>query len=246
VVGHFLGYGRGSDNSETAWTTAQSNNVTSVVKAGLSAVYFCGINWSFLTPVATLALASGESTTKLPDDYGGHVSNLIVSISGGASVCKLQFGPITPVHMAEAAGTNTGMPQMACIEPIKGTTPLGSSRMQIHVWPTAEQDYILTLRYYLNPDYLSGSLPYAYGGPQHRNLLREACLAQAEIEFLPTSERHRLEFERLLPIAKQLDDRNKPTNLGLNLDRSDGSRWSRAPRGDLAGSVVTFNGVEYS
>lgn len=244
-VGHFLGYGRGSDNGDTAWTTAQAADVARAVKGGMRKFYFCDYDWSFLRPMATLTLVDGTVTVTLPDDFGGIEGKVIVSSSGDSIGYTLDVGGIGAVyHAATLDPDAVGQPELMCVEPLKGTTHLAGQRSQLRFFPTPDQDYTIQATYYLNPNYLTGSLPYAYGGPQHAETLLEACLSVAELIKDDTVGIHAFEFDKRLQISKDIDRRNKPQHMGYNLDRSDCRQGMT--RGSVYQPVVTFNGVEYS
>jgi hypothetical protein len=91
-IGHFLGYGRGTVFGEPAWTTPQSNNITAVLKSGLSQFYTppptqpgqAPHTWSFLRPFATITLTSGESVVALPDDFGNFEGAIFITTEGTA------------------------------------------------------------------------------------------------------------------------------------------------------------------
>ncbi len=242
-VGHFLGYGRGADNGDTAWTTPQQRNIDRCVKGGLRNFYFSGIEWSFLKPVAALTLAAESQTVELPDDYGGSEGRITVSTSSADSWQPLDFGPIGAVYQKHALyPSTTGWPECCCEEPIKGTGPTQGQRFRLRVWPIADQAYTLKFQYYVLPDYLSGAFPYVYGGAMHAETVLESCLAVAEKILDDQATVHAAEFQMRLAVSKDLDARQKPQHLGYNGDRSD-MRGSRREWRDWP--TVTFNGVEY-
>lgn len=220
----FLGWGRGarSPNTDTAFTTPQQQAVDRCIKGGLRKFYFSGVNWSFLQPVASLSLASAANTAALPADFGGGEGRITVTQASGVLWGPLEFGSIGDVYQAESAfPATTGRPQMACVEAIKGTALAASSRSQLRVWPLADQAYTLKFRYYVNPDYLTGLLPYAYGGPEHAQTLLEACLAEAELILDDAATVHAQAFQQSLASSKDVDRRKKPENLGYAADHSD-------------------------
>lgn len=248
-VGFHLGYGRGADNSETTWDTNQQRTIDQLVRGGLRKFYYCGHDWSFLHPVATFTLASGTKTFPLPEDFGGVEGQATVTLPSGTSASWwcLDIGGIGDVLRAEAqASSTTGTPQCMCVEPIKGTGAQGQ-RSQLHYWPTTDQSYTLKVQYYVNPDYLSGQQPYAYGGPEHAETLLAACKATGEIDLDDQRDGPQFqEFTRLLEISKTVDARKKPQTVGYNRDHSDyryGEGW---PKRRIFEDRVTFNGVAYA
>ncbi len=78
-VGFFLGYGRGEDNSDTAWTAAQTASIQAAVKSGLRQFYYppplveggSSYDWSFLRPITTLVVPDGQKLIEMPDDFAG-------------------------------------------------------------------------------------------------------------------------------------------------------------------------------
>lgn len=221
-VGNYLGYGRGADNGETAWNERQEKAVRQCVKGGMRRFYYCGVRWSFLQPMVTIELPDGESVALLPLDFGSAEGPLIVS-ADSRRVCTLPLGPVGTVYAKLAAlGTAAGYPVVACEEPVKEVVKSRAPRRQIKVAPIADQDYTIQLQYHVNPDYLDGQHPYAYGGQQHAEVLLAACKATAEIDFdRETNGPQSREFERLLAAAIQIDSRNQPQSFGYNGDRSD-------------------------
>lgn len=243
-VGFFLGLGRGADFGETAWSAKDENSIARCVKGGLRKFYHSGYDWSFLKPVAALTLASGANTLDLPQDYGGHEGRVSVATRNNQDWHPLDFAGIGQVQDAEARFSNTtGWPQLLATEPMKDTSLYQGQRFRLHVWPTSDQAYTLKLQYYVLPDYLDGSKPYAYGGAEHAETLLEACLSVAETLLDDQATIHAAEFQRLLAISMDLDRRKKPQLLGYNADRSDSQHWGRWDRRDEP--AVTFNGVQY-
>lgn len=243
-VGDWLGYGRDEDD----WDGEQAEDVEHAIKGGMRKLYYCGYDWSFLRPVASLTLLQGHSTVECPDDFGQPSGRIVVSVSGATFSGELDFGPIGDVYSKFAlAPDTTGAPICACVEPIKGTSLTDSQRWRVYVYPAADQDYTLQFPMTINPDYLSGAKPYAYGGPQHAETLLAACRATAELDFNNVAQGPQfVEFMRLLQASKDIDGRQKPTVLGYNRDMSTRRRGRYWDRRDLYGLTnVTFNGTSY-
>lgn len=146
-------------------------------------------------------------------------------------------------HKTDVLPTTTGRPEIACIEPIKGTTLTTGQRFQLRVWPIANQAYTLKFQYEVAPDYLSGTLPFAYGGAKHSETILESCLAVAEKIMDDRADIHAREFMMKLAVSKDLDRRNKAQLLGPNLDRSDtrnrDNRWHQH-----GWSPISYNGQQ--
>jgi hypothetical protein len=143
--------------------------------------------------------------------------------------------PSQDVYLREKRLPDTGgSPEILC-EELNPETPsaLGSSRMQFHVWPTADAEYVLSFPMTILPQALTGQLPFAYGGAQHSECLLQSCKAAAErdIDSIGSTDPraiHQPEFARMLEVSKMLDRRSKPQTVGPMWDRSD-LRRRRAP-----------------
>lgn len=242
-VGSFLGFGRGT-SPDPAWTDFQSERINSIVKSGLRQFYFPSVlpnetsvyDWSFLRPVTTLAFANGASTVRLPDDFGGIEGVVTVNpTSQQRTPWYLRIGLESAVREQYARVPNSsGPPQMIAIQPLRGVTDKRSSREQLFIWPLADRDYELEVAYYLIPEALNGTLPYAYGGAQHAETLLESCLAIAEQRLDDTIGVHSMKFMDRLAASVAADRKHKSQIAGgYNADRSDmlAARWPRTMHG---------------
>lgn len=247
-VGFFLGFGRGAGNGEQTWTTTQQSSIDRCVKGGLRNWYHCGYDWSFLQPVVTMTVDANAATMLLPDDFGGLEGQISLSRADNSAWGVLNLVSVGQVYQKQdQLSTTTGQPLMACIEPIKGTGLHQRQQFRLHFWPTTDQSYLLRFQYYLAPDFLSGTQPYAYGGPQHAETLLESCLAVAEKLLDDAADVHAQEFEKRLSISQDLDRRNKAQNIGYNGDRSDNGQWDVVAYNRLMRMIgVTFDSISPS
>lgn len=240
-VGHFLGFGRGVAFGDAVWTARQQANLDRCVKGGLRNFYHCGYEWSFLKPFASLTLAEGETVVRLPDDFGSATGRILLS-SDDSTSWSIELGPVGRVYeWAARQVETTGTPIMVCQEPIKGTAATEGQRFQLRFYPISDRDYTVQLQYNLNPDYLSGSMPYAYGGAQHAETILSSCKAVAERDFDDMADGpQQLEFMRRLQVSMELDKRQKPQSLGYNADRTE---WrSAGRRGYGWPQAITYEG----
>lgn len=255
-IGYFLGYGRGSANSDATWTSQQQANVDSSRRSGLRAFYTAsaglddgsqGYPWSFLRPLVSLPLLTGSNIVSLPDDYHGIEGRISVS-----SPATLVYRPVSIVGLGliqeqyNRLPTTTGWPTMAAIQPLKGTTGSKGQRFQLWVYPIADQQYSLQFQYWLSVDDLDTNRPYPYGGAQHSETIIAACLAAAEVLQDDMAGPQTQRFQQLLMGSIAVDRRNKPQLQGYCGDHSDRGHngWDR--RQDIyAADNITFNGQSY-
>jgi hypothetical protein len=246
-VGHFLGYGRGATNGEEAWDDFKTADVERSIKGGMRKFYFCGYDWTFLKPTVSLVLDSGaQQAEALPDDFGGFEGDVTISAVGSTTQpWRIKWVSEPTIRGFYASNPTLAGPPMYVAElRQRGTSKEFSSRSELLVFPAADQAYTLKVQYYLNPDYLTGSKPYAYGGPQHSETLLEACLQVAEIIKDDMSGPHAQEFDRLLEISKDIDRRNKPQSYGPNRDTSDELPYTRKDTHYWA-PAATYNGASF-
>ena len=253
-VGLFLGWGRGADNGDQAWTTQKQAAINSIVASGQRQFYFpppvqgvtdSTYEWSFLRPVVTLTLPDGQNSLVLPDDFGGFEGTITIAETGAfpQSVPLVNENAIRVRY--SALPDATGWPQLAAERPLKGTTSTKGQKKDLFIWPVADRDYELSFAYYILPDRLTSAHPYAYGGAAHVETILESCLAIAEQRLDDAASVHTGKFMERLSASIGLDRRNKPQLMGYNGDRSD---YRHRGRRDLHGwgGVVTLDGVEPS
>lgn len=247
-----LGWGLGPDHGDPEWSTQKKFQLKDFVDSGyrqflttppIQGFHPGAYKWSFLHPMATMTLAAGASTLLLPDDFGGAEGHLFIS-TAGSSGFTLRFGGAGHVYAAEQAmPTTTGMPTTAFIEAIKGTTILHGQKMQLRLWPIADQEYTLQFAYYLHPNALTDVSPYAYGAADHSETILESCLSVAELRLDDIANGpHKQQFMLLLAGSIRADQRKKPQYGGYNGDWSEGLEYGGRARGL---GRIKYNGVLY-
>ena len=238
----FLGWGTGGlvVTSDVAYTTRQQDDLNEIVASGIRQFYYPPKlpqqanphSWSFLHPVQTLDLLAGHNTVQLPDDFGGFEGIVTVSPTANAVLpWPIRFYNEAQVRFAFTETPNaTGPPTMVAEQNLKGTTQVSGSRSQLSVYPTADQAYALNVQYYINPDMLTGTNPYVYGGPEHVETILESCLAIAEQRLDDAMTVHTAKFLQRLEASIGMDMKHKAQTSGYNGDRSDGKHRDMAGR----------------
>jgi hypothetical protein len=254
-IGEWAGWGKGVNYGEKPWTKDKLNRITSVLKSGLRRFYYppllqgqtAAYAWSFLKPVASIAFPQGGQWVEMPDDFGQPEGRLTVTSPVTQTPWPLDLCGIGVINeLYQVDPTISGRPWKAALTPTKGTYPTGGQQWQLWIYPLADQNYTFQMQYYINPNYLSGDLPYAYGGPEHHETLLESCLAAAEerLDNMPFGQGpHSIAFMSRLAASISMDARLKPQRLGRNLDRSDGyGDFDRSLLHWFGGSI-TYNGM---
>jgi hypothetical protein len=253
-VGFFLGFGRGPNYGDIAWTAQQQQAIDSCVKSGLRAFYYPPIAegqaepyaWSFMRPTATMTLYVNTNTILLPDDFGGFEGRITI-----LGVQNQTWWPLDLVNEGIVRAKYSEFPEMisrpllASLQPLKGTGAQQAQRFQLFIFPTADQTYTIQFQYYVNPDYLSGALPFAYGGPQHAETILESCLAIAESRLDDMDGVHAERFAARLPASIAMDKRSKEQHLGYNSDDSDNRDLVRRRMWNHYDDTILINGQQY-
>lgn len=249
-VAFFLGFGRGADNGDTAWTSRQTAAIEFCVRSGLRQFYFPpplggpGHDWSFLKPFGSFTLASGEKTAEMPDDFGGLIGMIHITDADDNRPYPVKIYNEGQIKAAYAIAPDaSGAPMMAALQIPKKMDKLSSQRARLYFYPEADQAYDFECQYYLLPQALSGDQPYCYGGMAHVETILESCLAIAEQRLDDAQGVHTAKFMERLAASIDLDRRSKAQVLGYNHDRSDGrARYDRRWVHSLE-TVTTFDGV---
>lgn len=252
-IGHFLGYGRGTDLGEVAWTVPQTNDINDCLKSGLQQFYTppqiapneAPHSWTFLRPFATLTIIQGTNFTPLPDDFGYFEGSIFVADPASATRrLPLQITNPGRVRAQIAAEPDTtGAPRLAAQEPIAGTTATEGTRYNLIVWPVPNADYSVYVEYKHLPDMLTGDLPYPPGGSEHAATIKAAVLAAAELELDDTPGPRAMQFMSRLVASIAVDRKKNFKTLGYNGDprlRMGGGR--QIDRRDFDNGSVTYNG----
>jgi hypothetical protein len=249
AVGAFLGFGRGEEYGQRAWTDQERLELEGCVASGLRQFYYPPLpdgegfyDWSFLRPTATLTLAASGRTIRLPDDFGGCEGEISFTASGVNGWYTLRPTGVGVVDERYATNpTTTGRPQYVSVRPVRGTTHLRGQRSEMHVWPVSDAAYTFTVPYYVHPDILTAQVPYPLGGPAHAETILESCLSIAEQHLDDAAGIHTAKFGERLRASIGLDRRLRPALIGYNRDLSDTREFW--PTRNLDGRV-TVNGVQ--
>jgi hypothetical protein len=207
------------------WTTNEANRFTTAVNDGVSWVYFPGsYEWSWLKPVSAVTLASGATTSLLPDDFNWIHGRIITASASGEAQFPVPVVDDERVLARQAlSSTATGRPQMASVQAIRGTDSTHSGRCRLFVYPIADQAYTFQIKYSLLPDATTDQNTRVYGGAQHAQTFKAAVKAaySSMWDSREVKEETMAEFQRLLEMSIDQDRKRKPNIPGLNLDTSD-------------------------
>lgn len=228
-IGDYLGYGFGEENGDTAYDAFQLLTVNKALAVCLRRFYFQAQTqnmasphaWSFLKPFATITLAEGEREVPLPDDFGGWEGQLYLTGDNGSEVPVDLVNPGIVEQKFAGDDDATGWPEFVALKALPGTTVAKSSRSVLSVYPIADDDYEFTFRYYIVPDCLTASHPYAYGGAQHVETIKAGAIAAAELHKMDVRGPREDYYQQCLAASIGYDRRMHPQYMGPNTDSSD-------------------------
>ncbi len=225
-VGFFLGWGRGTNYGETAWSARQQKGITDCVESGLRMFYFpaplpgeqSAYDWSFLRPTRDLTLPSGEQSVPMPDDFGGMEGDVRLIDSGRAAWPIKQVSEQAIYQKRFETPQQTGQPIFCAVAVGEKTGVYKGQRANLIVFPAADQEYTLQIQYYILPNSLSTTFPYSLGGATHAETIKAAMKAAAEMhQDNARGVMYDLFVERM-KASISLDRRNKAQSFGYNSD----------------------------
>ena len=250
-VGFYLGFGRGSNYGDTAWSTRQEQAITDSVKSGIRMFYFptplpgdmSSYDWSFMRPFRQLTLIDGESSVDLPDDFGGMDGDVRFVNSSRCFIPIKQTSDQNIAKLYANASDQVGQPIWCAIRQPATTSQTRGQRANLYIFPLADDDYTIEIQYYILPDSLSTSFPYALGGATHAETIKAACRATAEL--YQDNERGPMWaiFIDRMRASVSLDRRMKGQVFGYNSDPGyNRGRYNRY--NDNYRVPITFNGSD--
>lgn len=226
-VGSYLGWSRTAAN----WSANKIEEIKRLMQSGLRKFYFQAAlrpdeqayGWTFLKPVANIQLTATVATAALPDDYGGFEGIATVSLAGAIG----GYSQLTQRHdeqlraLYAAAPAVAGRPVYFAEKQVKGVTTLETEKSQLYVYPLPDADYVVSVAYYVLPNYLTNSAPYPYGGAAHAETMKAAVRAQAELYLDNKVGPEDANYRQCLAASIMYDRRHQPKTLGINTDPSD-------------------------
>ncbi len=184
LVGKSMGFGA---NSGT-WSQEQSSEVLEVLRSGLRRFYQPMVlpgekfphNWSFLTPLYTLALVSGQSDYDLPPDFNFLKGGLSYEPGNSVLYTDIKLVSESRVRSSQQLSTSAARPSLAAVR-VKPHDAATGTRYELLLWPVPSQPYNVQMRYAVNPDAMGDDDALPMGGQPHSQTLIEACLASSEV-----------------------------------------------------------------
>ena len=229
-----VGYRKGYGVNVSDWEDDEEK--ASLVEMALvdgANTFYTAYEWSFLQPQRTLTIESATDELILPGDFGIFLDKIYYTDTNfGGGLCLVNDGKIS-LKRQQGAST-TGLPQFAAEIPIEPTQQQGP-RKKLIFWPTADQDYSITVRYKINARVLSTDNPHPYGGAIHATTILHSCLAAVEQDEGTIGPATQL-YQMALAKSIENDRKNKAPTLGPPRGRGYGRQWPY-----VAESIATYD-----
>lgn len=252
LVGIHAGFGSNPDNDTAPWDAEKLYAVDAAINDGYRMFLFPtpviqgqSHSWSFLRPVFSMSTVSGIEVYQLPEDFGHSAGDITIVSTSTA------YDPIAIVGDGYMRGNRTGNPTASGVPTTASTRCLtgggGPQRWEIEFYPSPDAVYALEFPYTVgNPQKLSKTNPYPYGGAMHADTLKAACLAAWERSFDDEQGVQMADFQRRLAASMAVDARSRGDFLGRYRDESGPTSRTGTGRARHGGTfTVTVGGVEY-
>lgn len=216
-VGDFLGLGR----DLASWSTEDRNRVKDMVWAGydqflsplpLNAGEKSHV-WSFLSPIASLALVANTWEYAAPANFG----SLKNTFYYGPSVTSVSIRVTSPslIRRQREMVERTSDPTHVAVEPVE-LVPATGQRHQFIFWPTPGTARTLEYSYNVNAVKPNDPNVYLLGGGLHSQTILESSLAIADLRMNDTIGIHDKQFKERLAASIRADLRIGAQTLGYN------------------------------
>lgn len=249
-IGRKLGYNR----TPSSFTSTQSTDATDVLNNALRRFYEPDIlpgerdkwQWSFLFPTKRFQFTANEWRFDLPADFA--MLNGPITYARGEDTVYPSIEIVGPQHIytRQQQDDSAGRPRIAAVQ-VKTVDQVATTRHELIVYPTSDDDYEVSLSYKVNPFSLDYDTALPLGGQAHVQTIIAACMAEcAAFDELTDGQDEARFIERLRASISHDRQVFAPETLGVNRDRSDGydlyDDGTPGVRSLSWGSLTTYNG----
>lgn len=250
-IGRKLGYNR----TPSSFTSTQTTDATDVLNNALRRFYEPDIlpgerdkwQWSFLFPTKRFQFTANEWRFDLPADFA--MLNGPITYARGEDTVYPSIEIVGPQHIytRQQQDDSAGRPRIAAVQ-VKTVDQVATTRHELIVYPTSDDDYEVSLSYKVNPFSLDYDTALPLGGQAHVQTIIAACMAEcAAFDELTDGQDEARFIERLRASISHDRQVFAPETLGVNRDRSDGydlyDDGTPGVRSLSWGSLTTYGGV---
>jgi hypothetical protein len=243
-IGRKLGYTR----TPSSLTGTRLTDATDVLNDALRRFYEPAVvpkhQWSFLFPTARFQFAADQWRYNLPADFQMIHGPIIYQRGQDACWPNIEITSPEKILSRQQQNDSAGRPYLGAVQ-VKQPDQASETRHELIVYPTSDDDYIVYLRYKINPYSLDSDVALPLGGQVHAQTLLAACLASCADFDEYEGDKYEIRFKEHLASSISHDQQvSAPETLGINYDTSDSTdfyetSYMRPWGGD---SLVTYNG----
>lgn len=184
--------------------------------------------WTWLRPLGSFATAASKASYDMPGNFGGIVGDMTYQSATDGAFRPVEVTSISALRARKQAETlSNGRPEIVALTPksLSSGEPEIPTLFEATFYPTPDKAYTIEFQYIAAmEDFTSRddsfSLP---GGQAHGETIIASCLAVGEALTTDRPGRYQALFMQRLASSVSADRRlYLPSNLGQNLDRSDG------------------------
>lgn len=190
-IGGYLKYGF----DVNGWNATQRGRVLSIIQSGAMQFYFPPPQavgegqeskpphqWSFLVPVRTVGLSTGQATYPLPIDFTGIIGDL--TWQSGSTTQAIPIVAESKLRQLVGNTPLSGQPKYAAIRPVSITGIKVTHELLLYPTPGSDEaSSTLEYRSQVVPAQVAEDSDFTqqvYGSQQHAEILLASCLAVAE------------------------------------------------------------------
>jgi hypothetical protein len=174
----------------------------------------------------TYTVASGttysivQSGYTLPDNFGHFIGRVLFYRPGDTYRKQMELTHIERIRSLRWAGTTlTDYPYLGAVVPkFTSTTQTAGQRFRLVMWPPPRAASRVVGRYRIQPDVMSSTNVYSYGGMLHGRTIALACLCEAQLFNEHTNGAHEERYQMALEDSIRRDkDTSTPPTLGYEV-----------------------------
>ena len=174
-----------------------------------------------VSTAATFQLARPEIPLDAAFDSVANDSDLNYYPSPESWYPPVKWRHDSTIRQLEASNPEFDRPAFYSVRTVTFDPTVGSRKV-LAMYPAPNQAYTLRVPMILRPVLVNGTNLYAIGGEVLSQVILEACLASAEVNFEEREHVHEKRFQELIGLAIRDDqNRSSPTSLGADNPRSE-------------------------
>jgi len=193
-------------------------------------------DWSFMKPSDILLTLTNQYIYELPETFSAMLTNFQFGVD--RAYPDIEEVSVDKLISLRAINTYTRWPDVYAVRPQPHSNTVGQ-RWEVLFYPTPDTTYTLHYRYRVMANKLEGANDFPVGGVENAQLIRQMCIAEAELSKDKTVGPQQSMAQNMLSSAILEDSKRNPHTLGYN---GNGVKYSPF---DIARGSYRLNNVNY-